>query len=108
MEYSAKARLPLPNWYKASLIFLLQKGEKIGPKGENLRPLKILRFWRLMPKGRIYWPKAKGPHHHFQKLFHKKEEIVSIGIVFKGEEIISIAKTLLTAKGRTSSGGAFI
>jgi hypothetical protein len=26
----------------------------------------------------------------------------------KGEENISITKTLLTAKGRTSSGGAFI
>jgi hypothetical protein len=47
--------------------------------------------------GEINRPKTKGPHHHhFQKLFHK------------GEEIISIAKTLLTAKGRTSSGGAFI
>jgi hypothetical protein len=32
----------------------------------------------------------------FQKWFHKRQEI------------ISIAKTLLTAKGRTSSGGAFI
>jgi hypothetical protein len=53
-------------------------------------------------------PKAKGPHHHFQKLFHKKEEIISTSIIFKGEEIISIAKTLLTAKGRTSSEGAFI
>jgi hypothetical protein len=49
--------------------------------------------------GEINRPKAKGPHHPFsifQKLFHK------------GEEIISITKTLLTAKGRTSSGGAFI
>jgi hypothetical protein len=50
--------------------------------------------------GEINRSKAKGPHHHpfsnFQKLFHK------------GEEIISIAKTLLTAKGRTSLGGAFI
>jgi hypothetical protein len=39
--------------------------------------------------GEINRPKAKGPHHHpflnFQKLFHK------------GEEIISIAKTLLTS-----------
>jgi hypothetical protein len=50
--------------------------------------------------GEINRPKAKGPHHHpssnFQKLFHK------------GKEISSIAKTLLTAKGRTSSEGAFI
>jgi hypothetical protein len=47
--------------------------------------------------GEINRPKSKGPYHHpvFQKLFHK------------GEEIISITKTLLTAKGRTSSGGAF-
>jgi hypothetical protein len=51
--------------------------------------------------GEINRPKAKGPHHHpfsnFQKiLFHK------------GKEIISIAKTLLTAKRRIFSGGAFI
>jgi hypothetical protein len=50
--------------------------------------------------GEINRLKSKGPHHHpfpnFQKLFHKEEEI------------ISIAKTLLTTKGRTSSGGAFI
>jgi hypothetical protein len=53
--------------------------------------------------GEINRPKAKGPHNrttthflNFQKLFHK------------GEEIISIAKPLLTAKGRTSLGGAFI
>jgi hypothetical protein len=36
------------------------------------------------------------PPSYFQKLFHKEEEI------------ISIAKTLLIAKGRTSSGGTFI
>jgi hypothetical protein len=51
-------------------------------------------------EGEINRPKAKGPHHHpisnFQKLFHK------------GEEIISISKTLLTPKGRTYSRGAFI
>jgi hypothetical protein len=49
-----------------------------------------------MPKGENNRPKAKGPDHHplsnLKKLFHK------------GEEIISIAKTLLTAKGRTSLG----
>jgi hypothetical protein len=45
-------------------------------------------------------PKAKGPHHHppcFFKNFFQK-----------GEEIIQIVKTLLIAKGRTSSGGDFI
>jgi hypothetical protein len=51
--------------------------------------------------GESNMPKAKGPRHHpfstCQKLFHK------------GEEIISIAKTLLTVKGRrTSSEEAFI
>jgi hypothetical protein len=46
--------------------------------------------------GEINRPKAKGPHHHlvFQKLFHKRGEIFEIQ-----------NKTLLTAKGRTSSGG---
>jgi hypothetical protein len=45
-------------------------------------------------------PKAKGPHHHFQisKLFQL--------IYVSKKEIIS--KILLAAKGRTSSGGAFI
>jgi hypothetical protein len=53
-----------------------------------------------MPKGeKLLGPKQKDrtPTHFkiFKKLFHK------------GEEIISIAKTLLIAKGRNSSGGAF-
>jgi hypothetical protein len=52
-----------------------------------------------MPKGdKVIGLKQKNrttthPFSNFQKLFHK------------GEEIISITKTLLTAKGRTSSGG---
>jgi hypothetical protein len=37
----------------------------------------------------------KGRNYFNWNLFHKREEI------------ISVAKTLLTAKGRTSSGGAF-
>jgi hypothetical protein len=55
-----------------------------------------------MPKGKkVIGPKQKDrttthPFSNFQKVFHK------------GEEIISITKTLLTSKGRTSSGGAFI
>jgi hypothetical protein len=50
-----------------------------------------------MPKGdKLIGPKQKDhTTTHFQKLFHK------------GEEIISIAKSLLTAKGRTSSQGEF-
>jgi hypothetical protein len=57
-------------------------GEKIGPQ-----------------RGRIWRPKAKGPHHHFQIL--KLFQLVSVS----KREIIS--KILLTAKGRTSLGGAF-
>jgi hypothetical protein len=50
--------------------------------------------------------KRTAPPFSTLKLFHKKEENISIGILFhKREEIISIAKTLLAAKGRTSSGG---
>jgi hypothetical protein len=51
-----------------------------------------------MPKGeKVIGPKQKDrttthPFSNFQKLFHK------------GEEIISITKTLLIAKGITSSG----
>jgi hypothetical protein len=51
-----------------------------------------------MPKGeRIIGPKQKD---RTTTLFSKN--------FFKRGEIIQIAKTLLIAKGRTSSGGAFI
>jgi hypothetical protein len=52
-----------------------------------------------MPKGeRVIGTKQKVPHHHpFKKTFFQKRG-----------EIIQISKTLLTTKGRTSSGGAFI
>jgi hypothetical protein len=61
-----------------------------------------------MPKGeKVIGPKQKDRTTIFKNYFTKLE-IISTGIVFKGEEIISIAKTLLTAKGRTSSEGAFI
>jgi hypothetical protein len=48
--------------------------------------------------GEINRPKAKGPHHHhvFQKYYQK------------GETLFKVAKTLLTAKGRTFLGGPFI
>jgi hypothetical protein len=48
--------------------------------------------------GEINRTKAKGPHHYpvFKIYFTKGEKLL------KGEEIIT--KTLLTAKGRTSSG----
>jgi hypothetical protein len=52
-----------------------------------------------MPKGeKLIGPQAKGPHRQpvFQNPFHK------------GGEIIQITKTLLIAKTKTSSGGAFI
>jgi hypothetical protein len=80
--------------HKLSLISFLQKGRK-GKASQ------VSSFLAITAKGgEINRPKAKGPHHHpfsnFQKLFDK------------GEEIITNAKTLLTPKGRTSSGGAFI
>jgi hypothetical protein len=45
--------------------------------------------------------KRTAPPFSNLKLFLKKEEIISTGIYLKEEESISIAKTLLTAKGRT-------
>jgi hypothetical protein len=51
-------------------------------KGEH-RALKILRFWRSMPKGeKVLGQKQKDRTTTFskiQKLFQKKEEIISIG-----------------------------
>jgi hypothetical protein len=74
-----------------------------------------LRFLRLMPKGREYYPKAKGPHHHtFRKFLI---DIFQIGMVFNWYifkvsisiyfQFISI-KTLLKAKRRISFRGSFI
>jgi hypothetical protein len=48
----------------------------------------LVAFWgvcgsRGVTGGESIRPKAKGPHHHIfkiKKLFHKKEEIISIGI----------------------------
>jgi hypothetical protein len=64
--------------------------------------------------GESIGPKAKGPHHHFQNsklligiCLTKRKKLFQVVFVSK-EKIISIAKTLLTANGRTSSGGAFI
>jgi hypothetical protein len=56
-----------------------------------------------MPKGeKVIGPKQKDrtTTHPFSN-FQKKT-------ISQREEIISITKTLLTAKGRTSLGGAFI
>ena len=104
------------NGYDLSLIsFKLLKGRKLAPKGDNSRPLRFLRFWCLMPKGeKVLGPKQKDCTTTFSKFkisigisvgFKISFGIVSSGICFK-KEIIS--KTLLIAKGRTSSGGAFI
>jgi hypothetical protein len=69
-------------------------------------------------------PKAKGPHHLFKKFQKLRQETISIGISFGFKISISIkisigiisfvsrmeiiSKTLLKAKRRISSGGAFI
>jgi hypothetical protein len=66
---------------------------------ENNRPLRFLRFWHLIPKGdKLIGPKQKDRTTtlSYKNFFQKRGEI------------IQIAKTLLTAKGRTSSEGAFI
>jgi hypothetical protein len=101
MEYLAKARLPLhlcryhlsfALLIKLSLISFLPKGGKIDPKGENYKASQDSSFLAINAKGgELIGPKQKGhTTTHFRKLFNK------------GEEIISIAKTLLTTKGRTS------
>jgi hypothetical protein len=54
--------------------------------------------------GEINRPKEKGPHHHPRPHHHP----VFLKTYSKWGEIIQITKTLLIAKGRTSSGGAFI
>jgi hypothetical protein len=56
---------------------LITKGEFKGPQDSS--------FLAINAKGgESIRPKAKGLHHHIfkiQKIFHKKEEIISIGII---------------------------
>jgi hypothetical protein len=58
-----------------------------------------------MPKGeKVIGPKQKDRTTIFKILnYYKKEELFQLVSVSK-REIISIAKTILTANGRTSSG----
>jgi hypothetical protein len=77
MENSVNTRLPLhfigiiylspllhntPNWYNPSLLFTCTNGEK-ALKGLSKSP-----FLAINAKGgENIKPKAKGPHHQFQK-----------------------------------------
>jgi hypothetical protein len=78
--------------HKTFTHILFTKGGKIDPKGENYKASQDSSFLAINAKGgELIGPKQKGhTTTHFRKLFNK------------GEEIISIAKTLLTTKGRTS------
>jgi hypothetical protein len=49
--------------------------------------LTSIRFWRLMPKGRKYEPKAKGPHHH--RILKNKVFKIDILLCSKGEKVVS-------------------
>jgi hypothetical protein len=71
--------------------------------------LTSISFWRFMPKGRKYEPKAKGPHHH--RIL--KNEVFSNWylIVFKkGEKVVpsKLTKTLLNTKRRILFRGSFV
>jgi hypothetical protein len=70
MEFSAKTRLPL----HSIVLFILRRHSAslfnfgiifthihLYHWGESKRALKTP-FWKLMPKGREYLPKAKGMH----------------------------------------------
>jgi hypothetical protein len=75
------------------LSFIFNGGKLIG--------LSSSLFLAINAKGGELKPKAKGPHHYsIFKIFKN--------YFLKREQTISITKTPLTGKGRTSSGGAFI
>jgi hypothetical protein len=100
MEYSAKARLPLQlcrcHLSFALLINSQLVGEKIGPTGENSKGSQDSSFLAINAKGgEIIGPKQKDrtTTPFFQKLFHKKEEIISTGIYFtKGKKSFQLQK----------------
>jgi hypothetical protein len=77
MESSTKTRLPLhsngiiypspslhntPNWYNPSLLFTCTNGEKVK------MALNVSSFGDSCQRGEDIKPKAKGPHHQFQKI----------------------------------------
>jgi hypothetical protein len=84
------------------------------PKGENL----LAQSKRTAPPAPpLIFKKNQISKNHFTKM-KKLFQLVSVSqkernyfnwyLFHKREEIISITKSLLTAKGRISSGGAFI
>jgi hypothetical protein len=68
----------------------------INAKGENL----LAQSKRTTPPLILKFSKTT--------ISQKRKKLFQHVSVSQKEEIISIAKTLLTTKGRTSSGGAFI
>jgi hypothetical protein len=81
-------------------------GEGIRPqKGRKYKGISNSLFLALNAKGgENIKPKAKGPHHHF-KIFKMN---FSIDVFFKIFQIGIYFKTLLKAKKRIHSGGAFM
>jgi hypothetical protein len=98
--------------HKLSLISFSPKGGDNRPQRVRIqRTLKILRFWRLMPKGENFiGPKQKdrATIFNFKTISQKERNYFNWYLFHKRGEIISIAKILLIAKERTSSGGVFI
>ena len=85
----------------------MTKGEDSTSMGSNDSV-----FGDSCQRGRKYEPKAKGPHHQFQKLRVSKNIINWFSYcVQKGEKVVfqnDISKTLLNTKRRISFRGSFV
>jgi hypothetical protein len=103
LESSAKTRLPLHStthlspslrvtlhlWYNLHSYVLFAKGENVILRAYI--SFRVSVFGDSCQRGRKYWPKAKGPHHHpnfkindFQLVNFK---LVSL-CVLKGEQVV--------------------
>ena len=98
-----------PTLVLSSLIFCLPKGEKVVWEGLYFTQVSV--FGDSCQRGRKYWPKAKGTHHHpnfkindFQMVNFK---IVSL-CVLKGEKVapfkFDILKPSWTLRGELIEG----
>jgi hypothetical protein len=90
-------------------MFFTKGGENMPQRGRTLKASQGSSFLVINAKGGDFIdPKQRtAPPLSNLKRFHKGRNYFNWYLFHKGEEIVSIAKTLLITKERTFLGGAF-